>query len=212
MKIILLGPPGAGKGTLASSLVQQLNVPTISTGNILRNAMKDGTPLGRLAENYINDGKFVPDDVVESLVQEEIQKKECKNGFILDGFPRNLSQAEALETVCDVDAVLLMEVPDEEIKERMTGRRVCDNCGATFHVHHNPPKAKGVCDVCGESLSIREDDKPEIVGDRLKTYHRQTEPLIRFYEEKKLLQRLNAACSIPEAARRAFDILGIERL
>ena len=175
MKLILLGPPGAGKGTQAEILNKKLNIPTISTGNILRAAVKNGTPVGLQAKAYMDAGKLVPDEVIIGVISERLAEADCQNGFILDGVPRTIPQAEALEKVgITFDAVVSLEISDEEIVERMGGRRVCASCGAPFHVKNLPPKVEGVCDACGGKLEARADDKPEVVRDRLKVYHKET--------------------------------------
>lgn len=159
MNLILLGAPGAGKGTLASYLIEQMGVPSISTGNILREAIKNNTPLGQSAKEYMDAGKLVPDEVVIGMLKERIAKRDCKSGFILDGFPRTIPQAEALDEIAHIDCALSLEVADDVIEKRMTGRRVCLRCGATYHVEANPPRVKDVCDICGDKLVIRSDDQ-----------------------------------------------------
>ncbi len=185
MKMILLGAPGAGKGTQAEILSKLLNIPTISTGNILRAAMKAGTPVGLQAKAYVEAGKLVPDDVIIGIIRERLAEPDCEAGYILDGVPRTIPQAEAMEALgIDVDTALSLEVEDAVIVERMGGRRTCRACGGTFHVVNNPPEVEGVCDLCGGELSIRKDDAPETVRARLETYHRETEPLKAFYESR----------------------------
>ncbi len=182
MKLILLGAPGAGKGTQAEILCDILKIPTISTGNILRAAMKNGTPVGLKAKAYVESGKLVPDDVIIGIVQERLAEPDCANGYILDGVPRTIPQAEAMEKLgIDIDTALSIEVEDEVIVERMSGRRTCKNCSTTFHVVNNPPAVEGICDRCGGELTIRKDDAPETVRARLETYHKETEPLKAFY-------------------------------
>ncbi|MBE7011714.1 MAG: adenylate kinase [Ruminococcaceae bacterium] len=189
MKLIILAAPGAGKGTQAELLSKHYNIPTISTGAILRKNISDGTELGEIAARFINDGKFVPDDVMIQVVTKRIAEDDCKNGFILDGFPRNITQAEALEkSGIEIDAVLTIEVPDETIVERLGGRLECKNCGTSYHKIYNAPQKEGVCDKCGNELVTRADDKPETIRERLNTYHETTEPLKKFYEEKGLLR------------------------
>ncbi|MCD7929533.1 MAG: adenylate kinase [Clostridiales bacterium] len=189
MKLILLGAPGAGKGTQAEIISKKLNIPTISTGNILRAAVKNGTPVGLQAKAYMDAGKLVPDEVIIGVINERLQEPDCQQGYILDGVPRTIAQAEAMEAAgITFDAVVSIEVSDEEIEQRMTGRRTCLACGATYHVVANPPKAEGVCDICGQVLTQRKDDKPETVKARLVTYHEQTEPLKGFYEARGLLK------------------------
>lgn len=189
MKLILLGAPGAGKGTQAEIISKKLNIPTISTGNILRAAVKNGTPVGLQAKAYMDAGKLVPDEVIIGVINERLQEPDCQQGYILDGVPRTIAQAEAMEAAgITFDAVVSIEVSDEEIEQRMTGRRTCLACGATYHVVANPPKVEGVCDLCGQPLTQRKDDKPETVKARLATYHEQTEPLKGFYEARGLLK------------------------
>ncbi|MCC8074547.1 MAG: adenylate kinase [Clostridiales bacterium] len=189
MKLILLGAPGAGKGTQAEIISKKLNIPTISTGNILRAAVKNGTPVGLKAKEYMDAGKLVPDEVIIGVINERLQEADCQKGYILDGVPRTIAQAEAMEAAgITFDAVVSIEVSDEEIEQRMTGRRTCLACGATYHVVANPPKVEGVCDLCGQPLTQRKDDKPETVKARLVTYHEQTEPLKGFYEARGLLK------------------------
>ncbi len=183
MKLIFLGAPGAGKGTLVEMLIKDLKVPAISTGNILRAAIKEGTPIGLKAQEYISSGNLVPDEVIIGIVKERLAQKDCENGFVLDGVPRTIPQAEALENAgIDIDAAILLDVPDEMIEERMVGRRTCIKCGATYHIKTIPPKVEGICDVCGDPLTRRKDDDPETVKERLRVYHRETEPLVEFYK------------------------------
>ena len=183
MNIIMLGAPGAGKGTQAAVLCEHFGIPTISTGNMIREALKNGTEMGLKAKSYMDDGKLVPDEVVIGIVKERLGEDDCKKGFILDGFPRTIPQAEALaEMGVKIDVVLSIEVPDEKIIARMSGRRVC-SCGASYHVEYIKPQVDGICDKCGKELYIRDDDKAETVANRLKTFHAQTEPLKGFYEK-----------------------------
>ena len=185
MKMILLGPPGAGKGTQAEILSRAFDIPTISTGNILRAAVKAGTPTGLKAKSYMDAGKLVPDEVIIGIVQERLAQEDCKGGFILDGVPRTIAQAEALEEHgIEFDHVISLEIDDDAIVKRMDGRRVCTQCGAPFHTESKPPKQEGVCDLCGGALMERDDDKPETVRDRLVVYHNETEPLKHFYEAR----------------------------
>lgn len=209
MNLILLGAPGAGKGTLASYLIEQMGVPSISTGNILREAIKNNTPLGQSAKEYMDAGKLVPDEVVIGMLKERIAKRDCKSGFILDGFPRTIPQAEALDEIAHIDCALSLEVADDVIEKRMTGRRVCLRCGATYHVEANPPRVKDVCDICGDKLVIRSDDQAEVVRHRLETYHEQTEPLKGFYEKLGLLRSVENVGSIEDVSREIFRSLGI---
>jgi len=199
MKLVLLGAPGAGKGTQGKYLCERLNIPTISTGNILRAAMKNGTPLGKQITVYMDAGQLVPDELAIDLALERIREDDCKNGFILDGFPRTLPQAEALEAHrVGIDWAVSLEVSDEEIVARMGGRRSCPECGAVFHVTNNPPKAEGICDQCGAALVIREDDAPDTVLSRLETYHQQTEPLKAFYAKLGKLKLIESQPTIEE--------------
>jgi adenylate kinase len=189
MKLILLGAPGAGKGTQAEILSRKLGIPTISTGNILRAAMKNGTPVGKKAKEYVESGRLVPDDVIIGIVEERLAEPDCKNGYILDGMPRTIPQAEALEERgIGIDWAVSIEISDATIIARMAGRRTCKNCGATYHVVNIPPKAEGICDICGGELTIRQDDEPETVKARLEVYHRETEPLKAFYTERGILK------------------------
>ena len=189
MKLIMLGAPGAGKGTQAAILSEKLGIPTISTGNILRSAVKNGTPVGLEAKSYMDAGKLVPDQVIIGIVAERLAQDDCSKGYILDGVPRTIAQAEALEQAGVVfDHVLSIEISDEEIKKRMSGRRFCASCGATYHVVNAPSKVEGVCDKCGGTLELRDDDKPETVRERLRVYHEQTEPLKDYYEKQGKLK------------------------
>lgn len=209
MNLILLGAPGAGKGTLASSLIEKMGIPSVSTGNILREAIKNNTPLGQSAKQYMDAGQLVPDEVVIGMLKERIALDDCKNGFILDGFPRTIPQAEALDTIAKIDCALSLEVPDAVIEGRMTGRRVCIKCGASYHVKANPPKAEGICDACGDALQIRKDDKPEVVQQRLATYHEQTEPLKDYYGKQGKLKSIDGTQGIEETVKIAADALGL---
>jgi adenylate kinase len=189
MKLILLGAPGAGKGTQAEILSKKLDIPTISTGNILREAIKNGTETGLRAKSFMDSGKLVPDDVIIGIVRERVARPDCAKGFILDGVPRTIPQAEALEKAgIHFDRVVSIEIADSVIEARMTGRRVCTACGASFHIKANPPKVEGVCDVCGGPLSIRKDDAPETVKNRLRVFHEETEPLKDYYEKLGVLR------------------------
>ena len=200
MNLILLGAPGAGKGTQAELLVAKLQIPSISTGNMLREAIAKGTPLGTLAKQYIDAGNLVPDDVVLSIVAERVAKPDCKNGFILDGVPRTLAQAEALDAKgVKIDHVVSLEIEDSVIEGRMTGRRVCTKCGASYHVVANPPKTEGVCDSCGSELIIRKDDAPETVRKRLDVYHAQTEVLMDYYGKQGKIRHIEGNQSIEGA-------------
>ena len=189
MKLILLGAPGAGKGTQAEVISEKYNIPTISTGNIIRAALKNGTEMGLKAKSYIDAGALVPDDVVIGIIRERLSEPDCNGGFILDGFPRTIPQAEALDTMgIAIDAALSIEVEDSEIVKRMSGRRVCEKCGASYHTEYKKPQIEGVCNLCDGKLVIRKDDEPETVLNRLNVYHEQTEPLKSFYNaQNKLL-------------------------
>ena len=209
MKLIMLGAPGAGKGTQAAILSQRLGIPTISTGNILRAAVKNGTPVGLQAKSYMDAGKLVPDEVIIGIIAERLAEDDCQGGFILDGVPRTIAQAEALEQAgVKFDCVLDIEVPDQEIMRRMTGRRACTACGATYHVEAAPPKAEGVCDACGGALVQLDDDKPETVQSRLTVYHAQTEPLKDFYAQRGVLKTVKNQPTIEATAKAVADTLG----
>ena len=185
MKLILLGAPGAGKGTQAEILCDKLNIPTISTGNILRAAVKDGTPMGLKAKSYMDAGALVPDEVIIGIVKERLAQPDCANGFILDGMPRTIAQAEALEKMgVEIDKALNILADEDLIIRRMAGRRVCAKCGASYHIKNKPSAKEGICDRCGGELVIRKDDEPDTVHDRLKAYHEQTEPLVGYYRER----------------------------
>lgn len=185
MKLMFLGAPGAGKGTQAEKISEKYKIPSISTGAILREAMADGSELGKKAKSFVEAGKLVPDEVVIGIIKERLGKEDCANGFILDGFPRTVPQAQALDDMgVEMDLVISIEVEDDDIVARMSGRRLCENCGTAYHIVHIPTKVEGVCDKCGGELYTRADDKPEVVKDRLKTYHSQTEPLKEFYAKK----------------------------
>ena len=187
MNLILMGAPGAGKGTQSAKISEKYNIPAIATGDILRGAIKAGTELGKAAKSYIDAGQLVPDAVVIGIIKEYLASDACKNGFILDGFPRSIPQAEALDEMgVQIDVVLSIEVADEKIVERMSGRRVC-SCGASYHVLYNPPKAENICDKCGAELYVRADDAAETVKNRLATFHAQTEPLKDYYAKKGIL-------------------------
>ena len=205
MKLILLGAPGAGKGTQADIIAAKLNIPTISTGNILREAIKNGTEIGLKAKSFMDAGKLVPDDVIIGIVAERVAQPDCSRGFILDGVPRTLAQAEALEAKgVRIDHVVSIEIDDSVIEGRMTGRRVCTKCGASYHIVANPPKSEGVCDSCGSELIIRKDDAPETVRRRLDVYHAETEVLKEFYQKLGKLRIVEGNQPIEDANR---DIL-----
>ena len=210
MKLILLGAPGAGKGTQAEIISKKLNIPTISTGNILREAIKNGTETGLKAKSFMDAGKLVPDDVIIGIVRERVARADCANGFILDGVPRTIPQAEALEAAgIHFDAVVSIEIADEVIEARMTGRRVCGNCGASYHITAHPPKVEGICDACGKELVIRKDDAPETVKNRLKVFHAETEPLKNFYEKLGVLKLVEGNQPIESATKDILAALGV---
>lgn len=207
MNMILLGAPGAGKGTQSAKISEKYHIPAIATGDILRGAIKNGTELGLAAKSYIEAGKLVPDEVVIGIIREYLATDACKNGFILDGFPRSIPQAEALDAMgVRIDVVLNLEVEDAKIVERMSGRRVC-SCGASYHVAHNPPKKEGVCDKCGEALYVRADDAAETVQNRLATFHAQTEPLKEYYSEKGILVTVQGQEDVADTTALVFEAL-----
>ena len=209
MKIILLGAPGAGKGTQADIISAKLGIPTISTGNILRAAVKAGTPIGLEAKRYMDAGKLVPDEVIIGIIQERLAQSDCAGGFILDGVPRTIAQAEALDQHgIRFDAVLSLEIADDVIAARLTGRRTCHACGATYHVVTAPPRAEGVCDKCGGALEQRKDDLPETVRHRLEVYHTETEPLKDFYAAKGVLLSVPDLGGIEETNAHIMELLG----
>lgn len=209
MKLIILAPPGAGKGTQAEILSKHYEIPAVSTGAILRKNIKDGTPLGDIAKKYIDDGKFVPDDVMIDIVKNRISEDDCKNGFILDGFPRNIEQARAFKNSgVAPDKALYLDVSDETIIERVSGRLECSKCGTSYHEVHRQPKTEGVCDVCGGELKKRADDTPETVKERLKTYHEKTEPLIHFYKEEGILCSAKGKDTIEDTTKEVLSVLG----
>ena len=210
MRLILLGAPGAGKGTQAEILSRLLNIPTISTGNILRAAVKDGTPVGLKAKSCMDAGKLVPDEVILDILKERLARPDCAEGYILDGVPRTIPQAEAMEDMgLEVDYALSLEVTDETIIQRMSGRRTCKNCSQTFHLVSNPPKKEGICDFCGGELTIRKDDAPETVKARLVTYHDVTEPLKEFYEKRGKLKAVENQSTIDATTSVIVKALGI---
>ena len=211
MKLILLGAPGAGKGTQADIIKKTLGIPTISTGNILRAAVKNGTPTGLKAKEYMDAGKLVPDEVIIGIINERLLEADCANGYILDGVPRTIAQAEALEQAgIRFDAVVAIEIPDEKIIARMGGRRVCESCGASYHIVNIPPKKEGVCDVCGGALKQRKDDDPETVKDRLAVYHKETEPLKDFYESRGILKTVEDQPTVAGTTQLILRALGAE--
>ena len=209
MKLILLGAPGAGKGTQAERLCKELNIPTISTGNILRAAIKNGTPTGMKAKSFMDAGKLVPDEVIIGIITERLAEPDCAGGYILDGVPRTIAQAEALEKAGIVfDDVVSIEISDEVIMERMSGRRVCEHCGASYHLVAVPPKQEGICDKCGGKLVQRKDDAPETVKARLEVYHKETEPLKAFYAQRGLLKSVENQATVEETSQAILHALG----
>lgn len=208
MKLIFLGAPGAGKGTQAEIIAGKLNIPTISTGNIIREALANGTEMGLKAKSFIEAGKLVPDDVVIGIIKERLANEDCIGGFILDGFPRTIPQAEALDNMgIIIDKVVDIDVPDENIVNRMSGRRVCKACGSSYHIENKKPKVEGVCDTCGGELQIRKDDAPETVLDRLNVYHEQTEPLKDYYSKCGKLRSVEGTAPITEITAAILKVL-----
>ena len=211
MNFILLGAPGAGKGTQAELLIEQLQIPSISTGNMLREAMANGSDLGKQVKQYMESGALVPDDVILSIVAERVSKPDCANGFILDGVPRTLAQAEALDAKgVRIDHVVSIEIDDAVIEGRMTGRRVCTKCGASYHITANPPKQEGICDLCGSDVAIRKDDAPETVRHRLEVYHASTEVLKDYYQKQGKLRLVEGNQSIEGANQDILRALGVK--
>ena len=213
MKIIMLGAPGAGKGTQAKMIADKYGVPHISTGDIFRANIKNGTELGMEAKKYMDQGLLVPDELVVDLVVDRVNQDDCTNGYVLDGFPRTIPQAEVLDSELTklgdhIDYAINVDVPDENIVKRMSGRRACLTCGATYHIEHVPPKKEGICDVCGSELVLRDDDKPETVKNRLNVYHEQTQPLIDFYTEKGVLKTVDGTVPMEEVFAAITAILG----
>lgn len=208
MKLILLGAPGAGKGTQAEKICEKLNIPAISTGNILRAAVKDGTEMGLKAKSYMDAGQLVPDEVVIGIIKDRLNDDDCKNGFILDGFPRTIPQAQALlDSGVDIDKVIDIEVPDEAITKRMSGRRVCSKCANSYHIEYKKPKVEGICDACGGELIQRKDDAPQTVLDRLVEYHKMTEPLKGFYENLCKLKVVEGQEDVADTTKLVFAAL-----
>ena len=211
MKIIFFGAPGAGKGTQAEIVSEKLSIPAISTGAIIREAIKNSTEMGKSAQIYIEKGALVPDKVVIGIIKDRLAEKDCENGFILDGFPRTVPQAEALtEMGVEIDVVLNLEVPDERIIARMSGRRVCPACGASYHVIYKPSAKEGICDKCGSELSIRKDDDPEVVKSRLEVYHSETEPLKEYYSKKGILKIVEGQEELADTTALTLAALGIK--
>ena len=211
MNIIFFGAPGAGKGTQAEIVSKKLDIPTISTGNIIREAIKNGTETGLSAKSYIDAGKLVPDEVVNGIIKDRLDMDDCKNVFILDCFPRTIPQAKALDEMgVKIDVVLNIEVSEEDIVNRMSGRRTCPKCGSTYHIEFNPTKTEGVCDNCGTELTVRKDDHPDVVKSRLDVYHSETEPLKAFYEEKGILRTVVGQKELKDTTALTAKALGIE--
>ncbi len=211
MNIILFGPPGAGKGTQAEIISNLLKIPTISTGNIIREAIKNGTEMGKAAKSAIESGALVSDEIVIGIIRERLSQPDCKNGFILDGFPRTIPQAQALDALeVKIDAVLSIEVPDETIVTRMSGRRTCPACGATYHIEYNPTEDNKTCDKCGAELTVRKDDKPEVVKNRLETYHCETAPLKDYYSKKGLVKTVIGQDKLEDTTRLTKAALGLD--
>ncbi|MDD6658159.1 MAG: adenylate kinase [Lachnospiraceae bacterium] len=213
MKIVMLGAPGAGKGTQAKMIAEKYGIPHVSTGDIFRANIKNGTELGKEAKQYMDQGKLVPDELTVKILLDRVAQDDCKNGYVLDGFPRTIPQAnvldEALTKLGDkIDYAVNVDVPDENIINRMGGRRACVACGATYHVVYNAPKTEGICDVCGKELIIRDDDQPETVKNRLNVYHEQTQPLIDFYEEKGVLKSVDGTADMKDVFAAIVEILG----
>lgn len=209
MKLIFIGPPGAGKGTHAVAVSEKLGLPIIGTGNILRESVKNSTELGLKAKSFMDAGQLVPDDLILSMVEERLGADDCAGGYILDGFPRTLPQARALTAMgITPDHVLSLEVEDDVIISRLSGRRVCDNCGATYHVASLPPKVEGICDVCGGELSVRADDREETIKERLRVYHEQTEPIKAYFEDMGLVRGFDSTGSVNDVTAALFNFLG----
>ncbi|MCI2949350.1 MULTISPECIES: adenylate kinase [Staphylococcus] len=212
MNIILMGLPGAGKGTQASEIVKKFPIPHISTGDMFRKAIKDETDLGKEAKSYMDRGELVPDEVTVGIVKERISEDDAKKGFLLDGFPRTIDQAEALNDIMselgrNIDAVINIEVPEEELMNRLTGRRICEKCGTTYHLVFNPPKVDGICDIDGGKLYQREDDNPETVSNRLNVNVKQSQPILEYYNEKGVLKNIDGAKDIDDVTKDVIDIL-----
>lgn len=213
MKIIMLGAPGAGKGTQAKKIAEKYGIPHISTGDIFRANIKNGTELGKKAKTYMDEGLLVPDELVVDLVVDRVQQEDCKNGYVLDGFPRTIPQADALDKALaelgeKMDYAINVEVPDENIVNRMSGRRACVGCGATYHIVHAPTKEENICDTCGGDLILRDDDKPETVLKRLGVYHEQTQPLIQYYTDKNILVEVDGTVDLEDVFKAIVNILG----
>ncbi len=210
MNIIMLGAPGAGKGTQAAVLCEHLNIPTISTGNIIREALRTGTEMGLQAKSYMDAGQLVPDEVVIGIVKDRLQEDDCKNGYILDGFPRTIPQAEALDKMgADIDCVIDIEVKDDVIINRLSGRRVCENCGRPYHIESLKPKVDGVCDDCNGALVQRKDDQIDTIKNRLDIYHRETEPLVNYYKSQGKLKVVEGKDTVKETTEAVFKAIGV---
>ncbi|MCR5638908.1 MAG: adenylate kinase [Lachnospiraceae bacterium] len=213
MKIIMLGAPGAGKGTQAKMIADRYHIPHVSTGDIFRANIKNNTELGKEAKKYMDEGKLVPDELTVKILLDRVAQPDCKDGYVLDGFPRTIPQAEVLDSELKklgdkIDVAINVEVPDENIVQRMSGRRACLNCGATYHIVHIPPKTEGICDRCGQALVQRDDDKEETVKNRLKVYHEQTQPLIDFYTKKNVLKEVDGTVDMKDVFESITNILG----
>ena len=210
MNIIMLGAPGAGKGPQAAVLCEKLNIPTISTGNIIREALKNGTEMGLKAKSFMDAGQLVPDEVVIGIVKDRLQESDCQNGYILDGFPRTIPQAEALDAMgADITCVVDIEVQDEVIVKRLSGRRVCENCGRPYHTESLKPKVEGVCDDCSGALVQRKDDQIETIKNRLEIYHKETEPLVKYYEAQGKLKVVEGKDTVKATTEAVFEALGV---
>lgn len=212
MKIIMLGAPGAGKGTQAKMIAEKYSVPHVSTGDIFRANIKNGTQLGMEAKKYMDQGLLVPDELTVKILLDRVAKEDCAGGYVLDGFPRTIPQAEVLDNALDkigdkIDFAINVDVPDENIIRRMGGRRACLSCGATYHIEHIPPRKEGICDACGKELVLRDDDKPETVKNRLDVYHQQTQPLIDFYEKKGILKTVDGTVDMKDVFAAITSIL-----
>lgn len=213
MKIVMLGAPGADKGTQAKMIAEKYTIPHISTGDIFRANIKEGTPLGLEAKSYMDQGKLVPDELTVKILLDRVAKDDCKNGYVLDGFPRTIPQANVLKEALakqndKIDYAINVDVPDENIVRRMSGRRACVTCGATYHIEHVPPKTEGICDKCGSALILRDDDKPDTVLNRLKVYHDQTQPLIDFYNNEGILKEVDGTIDVKDVFENITKILG----
>ena len=213
MKIIMLGAPGAGKGTQAKLISEEYQIPHVSTGDIFRANIKNGTELGTEAKKYMDQGLLVPDELTVKILLDRVAQEDCRDGYVLDGFPRTIPQAQVLEEALDklgekIDYAINVDVPDENIVRRMSGRRACLKCGATYHIEHIPPKTEGICDTCGSDLVLRDDDRPETVQNRLKVYHDQTQPLIDFYTQKEVLKNVDGTMDMHDVFTAIKDILG----